>query len=223
VPVGRVDSIVAMAPGDSGVERTPAVGTRLDPESAEWCRVLGGTGPRREEALVQLHGMLVRIEVVAQELPSIVTLAKLLEVKFKWGISLAALIRHLHANGVITDQRKKTLYSQLYTRRNPETGRSFGATEPGWDRRGPERPRLISAWLERIVGSVAPEAIASISGIFPADILGSVLNEQREAPARPGASPVIGQQHGARKVVYLRDRLPQLTSDADIAQQLEIR
>ena len=54
-------SIVAMAPGDSGVERTPAGGARLDPESAEWCRVLGGTGPRREEALVQLHGMLVRI------------------------------------------------------------------------------------------------------------------------------------------------------------------
>jgi len=50
-----------MAPGDSGVERTPATTARIDPESAEWRRVLGDTGPRREEALVRLHRMLVRI------------------------------------------------------------------------------------------------------------------------------------------------------------------
>jgi len=43
------------------VERTPAAAARLDPESAEWCRVLSGTGPRREAALARLHGMLVRI------------------------------------------------------------------------------------------------------------------------------------------------------------------
>jgi transcriptional regulator with XRE-family HTH domain len=166
--------------------------------------------------------LLAPIEAIAQELSSVVTLAKLLEVKFKWGISLAALIRHLHANGVITDQRKKTLYAQLYTRRNPETGRSFGATEPGWDKREPERPRLISAWLERIVGSVTPEAIASISGIFPADILGSVLSEQRDAPVRSGTSQPSGRHRGDHKVVYLRDRLLQLQSGADIAHQLEI-
>jgi RNA polymerase sigma-70 factor (ECF subfamily) len=34
---------------------------RLDPESAEWLRVLGGAGPRREAALARLHGMLLRI------------------------------------------------------------------------------------------------------------------------------------------------------------------
>jgi RNA polymerase sigma-70 factor (ECF subfamily) len=33
----------------------------LDAESAEWQRALAGTGPRREEALAQLHGLLVRI------------------------------------------------------------------------------------------------------------------------------------------------------------------
>jgi RNA polymerase sigma-70 factor, ECF subfamily len=33
----------------------------LDAESAEWLRVLGGTGPQREAALARLHGMLVRI------------------------------------------------------------------------------------------------------------------------------------------------------------------
>ena len=38
--------------------RSPA---RLDPESAEWLRVLGGAGPRREAALARLHGMLLGI------------------------------------------------------------------------------------------------------------------------------------------------------------------
>ena len=33
----------------------------LDAEAAEWPRALAGTGPRREEALAQLHGLLVRI------------------------------------------------------------------------------------------------------------------------------------------------------------------
>jgi len=38
-----------------------AVVAGLDAESAEWRRALVGTGPRREEALVRLHGLLLRI------------------------------------------------------------------------------------------------------------------------------------------------------------------
>lgn len=33
----------------------------LDPESAEWLRVLSGAGPQREAALSRLHGLLLRI------------------------------------------------------------------------------------------------------------------------------------------------------------------
>ena len=33
----------------------------LDAESAEWQRELASSGPRREEALARLHGLLVRI------------------------------------------------------------------------------------------------------------------------------------------------------------------
>src|SRR6201987_6010520 len=33
----------------------------LDADSAEWPQALAGTGPRREEALARLHGLLVRI------------------------------------------------------------------------------------------------------------------------------------------------------------------
>src|SRR5262252_5904306 len=59
--VGRLGKILAMAPGDSGVQRTPAAAARLDAESAEWLRILGCTGAAREEALARLHNMLVRI------------------------------------------------------------------------------------------------------------------------------------------------------------------
>jgi RNA polymerase sigma-70 factor (ECF subfamily) len=43
------------------VERTPAAVPGLDPDSAEWLRLLAGTGPPREAALARLHEMLVRI------------------------------------------------------------------------------------------------------------------------------------------------------------------
>lgn len=176
------------------------------------------TEQSEDEASSFASELLAPIDEITRELPSVVTLATLLDLKFRWGISLAALIRHLHANDAITDQRKKTLYDQLYTRRNPETGRSFGATEPGWDGREPERPRLISAWLERIVGNATPEAIASVSGTFPSDILGSILSEQRKAPGGPMGSTTKRAASSDRKVVYLRDRVTPDSSDVDIAQ-----
>jgi RNA polymerase sigma-70 factor (ECF subfamily) len=49
VPVNR-------AIGDIGV-----TAASLDTESAEWLRVLAGSGPRREAALARLHEMLVRV------------------------------------------------------------------------------------------------------------------------------------------------------------------
>ena len=50
-----------MVPADSGAGQPPAAAARLDPESAEWLRALAGTGPKREAAVAQLHGLLVRI------------------------------------------------------------------------------------------------------------------------------------------------------------------
>jgi RNA polymerase sigma-70 factor, ECF subfamily len=50
-----------MVPADAGVGGTRAAAARLDPESAEWLRLLAATGPRQEAALVRLHAMLVRI------------------------------------------------------------------------------------------------------------------------------------------------------------------
>jgi len=52
---------MVMVPGDSGVEQTPVAAAGLDADSAEWLRVLAGTGPPREAALARLHEMLLRI------------------------------------------------------------------------------------------------------------------------------------------------------------------
>jgi RNA polymerase sigma-70 factor, ECF subfamily len=42
-------------------DQIPGADARLDPESAEWCQALAGTGRLREAALARLHAMLVRI------------------------------------------------------------------------------------------------------------------------------------------------------------------
>jgi RNA polymerase sigma-70 factor (ECF subfamily) len=47
--------------GENGTVRQAPTAAALDPESAEWLRVLAGTGPGREAALARLHGLLVRI------------------------------------------------------------------------------------------------------------------------------------------------------------------
>jgi RNA polymerase sigma-70 factor (ECF subfamily) len=43
------------------MDQTSAAVPGLDPDSAEWLRLLAGTGPPREAALARLHEMLVRI------------------------------------------------------------------------------------------------------------------------------------------------------------------
>jgi len=43
------------------MEPPAASAARTDAETAEWVRVLAGAGPERDEALVRLHAMLVRI------------------------------------------------------------------------------------------------------------------------------------------------------------------
>jgi RNA polymerase sigma-70 factor, ECF subfamily len=50
-----------MTPVDSEGGAARVAPAQLDPESAEWIRVLGDPGPQREEALTRLHQMLVRI------------------------------------------------------------------------------------------------------------------------------------------------------------------
>ena len=80
------------------------------------------------------------IEMLKKEVEPAVTLASLIPVKQKWGISLGALLHHLASGGIINETRYDALRTQLYTRRNHETGRTWGLDEPGWKERTPGVP-----------------------------------------------------------------------------------
>lgn len=172
------------------------------------------TESAEEEASQFANELLAPIEALRRDLPKTITLSSMINIKLKWGISLAALIRHLHYNEIISDRRKSTLYAQLYTRKNPETGRTYGVTEPGWNARTPERPRLIAAWLSRVAGSAIPEAIASSTGLWPVDLLSEIITEQRPAPkTTPAPTRDRDVTSGSGKVIPLPFRSGQIAGD----------
>lgn len=88
----------------------------------------------------------------------------------------------LRANPVIP-RRYEMLSRQLYTRINPQTGHTWGRTEPGWDERDPERPRLMAKWVERCFNATTVAMLARQGLIWPQDLLEDFLAGQRPAPA----------------------------------------
>ncbi|AYE99580.1 DNA-binding protein (plasmid) [Mycobacterium paragordonae] len=128
--------------------------------------------------------LLAPAEAIAPEIPVAPTLNDLVDVKLKWRISLGALILHLRESKLIDNARAETLQKQLYTRINTDTGHTWGKTEPGWDARKPERPRLLRKWIEACYGTASAEALMAHNLIFPADLMADVLAGQRDAPGR---------------------------------------
>lgn len=82
-------------------------------------------------------------ESLKKEWPTRATLSNLEPLKHRWGMSIAALIEHGHNHGLLTDERRTSLYRQL-SHVNPRTGVRWSQQEPGWDARTPERPVTIA-------------------------------------------------------------------------------
>jgi hypothetical protein len=57
----RYQGTLMLVPVNGKDKKAPVPASGFDPESAEWLRVLAGTGPQWEAALARLHGMLVRV------------------------------------------------------------------------------------------------------------------------------------------------------------------
>lgn len=130
--------------------------------------------------------LLAPIAAVATELPTMMSLLNLKPLKDKWGISLGALIRHIRDARLIDPVRAEMLTKQLYSRTNPDTGHTWGVTEPGWQDRQPERPRLISKFVERCYGAMSlGELAAQGTTALPIDVLDWILGTQRSAPSVP--------------------------------------
>lgn len=118
---------------------------------------------------------------VTQSVKAAPSLLNLLPVKQKWGISVGALLRHFHDSGALDTERYDMLRTQLYTRINADTGFTWGRTEPGWDDRKPERPRLMSKWIEFAFGVSSPEALTAHRVMWPLDMVQEFLVGQRMA------------------------------------------
>jgi Zn-dependent peptidase ImmA (M78 family)/transcriptional regulator with XRE-family HTH domain len=127
--------------------------------------------------------LLAPAAVIAGELPRLLSLLNLRPLKDKWGLSLGSLIMHLRDAQLIPADRAKMLTTQLHRRINPATGHTWGMTEPGFDDRAPERPRLLRKWVERCYGGASvPMLAARESMIYPSDVLDWFLATQRPAP-----------------------------------------
>ncbi len=150
----------------------------------------GSVLPRNAESQASAFAseLLAPAEALRPEMPRHVTLAALTEMKLRWGISIGALILHLSAHHLINDERKTTLQRQLFIRKNPETGRSWGKDEPGRNARSVEQPTLIATWMERCLGGAMPNLVATLSGgVWPPDLLAQIISGQRIHSSRAQA------------------------------------
>ena len=141
-------------------------------------------------------------------------------VKAKWGVSLGALLRHLHTSGLLAEPLFEALRRQLYTRANTDTGTTWGRVEPGWDDREVERPRLISKWLEMGFNARSAAMLAPYDLPWPQDLMEDFMAGQRAAPnttavahaaAGPGRTRPVrpaapAATRGGAKVIALRPR-----------------
>ena len=116
--------------------------------------------------------LLAPASALAAELSTEPTITDLAAVKRKWGIAIGALIPHLWRSGLITDARYETLKRQLHTKINRETGHTWGKTEPGWDGRCPEQPKLLASLLHR-------SGSTGVSQMWPDDVLEAFMAGQR--------------------------------------------
>lgn len=188
------DQPLVMMPALSSWERTRWT---LAHELGHICLHRGGvTGAEVEDEAHAFAGeFLAPISQVAPELPAQVTLTALIDVKVRWGVSIGALIMHLSRHHVIDAERTRTLQRQLYTRKNPDTGRSWGVDEPAADVRTAERPRLLMKWLERSTGSQSPQMFAALPEVvLPPDLVAAVLANQRlgrSAQTAPAADAAV--------------------------------
>lgn len=152
------------------------------------------TEDHEEQANRFASEFLAPFAMVAPMVANTPSLLNLLAVKQKWGISLGALLRHFHESGGMDSGRYDMLRKQLYTRINADTGFTWGRTEPGWDDRVTERPRLVSKWIEFGFGVTNPDALAAQQLIWPPDVVAEFLVGQRRSPstvARAGQSATL--------------------------------
>ena len=108
---------------------------------------------------------LLPAETFADDIQVPVTLDNLLILKQRWGVSVAAMLMRLEALQLIDSDEKTSLFKRRSAR--------WGAkSEPGDDKRKPERPRLLRRTIELLINSgVMPAStIPRHLGLSPQDV-----------------------------------------------------
>ncbi|SIT72123.1 ImmA/IrrE family metallo-endopeptidase [Microbacterium sp. RU33B] len=103
---------------------------------------------REDQAFDFASELLMPQDAMRLEWPARTTLETLLPLKFKWGVSLAALIMRGHKLGLISDLHRRSLFKQLSSRRSYGTNVSWRTREPGAADRPVEKPILLARMLE---------------------------------------------------------------------------
>lgn len=126
------------------------------------------SGPEREQEATEFAAeLLLPSETLRAQWPRHVTVMGLLELKERWGMSIAALIQHGYRNELLDDDRRVSLFKQLSNGRDPRTGERWRVREPGAASRAVERPLLVANAIEVGFG-LSPDIKALLDQLPPA-------------------------------------------------------
>ena len=137
-----------------------------------------------EEAAFSFAGeFLMPGHALELEWPAHATLESLLPLKMKWGVSISALIEHGHRLGLLSPERRRSLYKQLSTRRQYPSGKTWREQEPGFDRREVEKPLLITRLIEQAYDrNINIETLRRKINSWPARFLAPLVDGQYRGP-----------------------------------------
>ncbi|MGH9896248.1 MAG: ImmA/IrrE family metallo-endopeptidase [bacterium] len=130
-----------------------------------------------------------------------VTLTRLAELKARWGVSMAALVRRAKDLGLITPSQ----YTYLNIKRRKM---GWWETEPGSDQLSPERPRAIRKMFEMVYGENVRKLAAAVG--FPVWLVQTLVGAHAKQVGEPTSSV-----HSAKLYTFPAKRL-QLLEDHEL-------
>ncbi|MFJ3030985.1 ImmA/IrrE family metallo-endopeptidase [Rothia terrae] len=134
-------------------------------------------GPKKEEEAFNFAiQFLLPLTKLYEEWPQHATPLSLLPMKRKWGISIAALARYGHDQGLINRDRYTSIFRQLSNNKDTATGKSWRVQEPGSTERPIEKPRVLAAIVSAVYGLQPDPKTIEENTVLPWDYIRSVLS-----------------------------------------------
>lgn len=140
---------------------------------------------REDQAFAFAAELLTPAEAICHEWPPRTTLANLLPLKSKWGVSLSALVMRGNRLGLISDLQSRSLYKQLSSRRSYGSDISWMKREPGAGDRPVEKPILLARMLEfAFRGNIDLDTLSRMVHFYPERYLRPIVDGQAQITER---------------------------------------